>query len=85
MKASRSKRAATGIVAVIGLYGIVYFLSTEVFLGRLNLTRYRIRLFQSEMHLRAFQPLCFLESLVSSRDYEFSTQVRNHASLPPSE
>ena len=85
MRATGATRAATGIVAVIGLYGIAYFLSTELFLGRLDTTRYRVRLFQSETHRLIFQPLSILESLVSPRDREFSTQVRNHASLPPAE
>ena len=85
MKTTGSTRAAIGLVTVIALYGMAYLLSTEIFHGRIDATRYRIRLFQSDLHRRFFLPLSFLESLVSPRDQEFSTELRNHASLPPPE
>ena len=66
-------------------YGLACFLSTEVFQGRMDTTRYRIRLFQSERHLEAFRPMIAIEDCLRPREPEFSAQVQNHASLPPAE
>jgi hypothetical protein len=85
MKTKGSSRVATGIVMLGGIYIAAYLLSPDIFLGRIDTTRYRMRLFQSEMHRRVFQPLCFLENLGGRCGREFSAEVRNHASLPPPE
>jgi hypothetical protein len=85
MKATGSTRAAIGLVTAIALYALAHLLSTEVFHGRIDAARYRIRLFQSDLHRRVFVPLSFLEGLASPRDTEFSAEVRNHASIPPPE
>jgi hypothetical protein len=86
MKASGNKWTGSAVIAlVVVIYVLTYMFSTEVFNGRTNITRYQIRLFQSETHRRAFLPLTFLERLLAPRDREFSSQTWNHASLPPPE
>ena len=64
---------------------LTYLFSTEVFNARSNGNRYRIRLFESGTHRRAFLPLSLLEGLLAPGDPEFSVQTKNHASLPPAE
>ena len=85
MKTKVGSRTATALVVVVGLYVAAYLFSTEIHHGRLGADRFRIRIFQTEMHRRMFVALSFLEGLLSPRDREFSTQVANHASLPPPE
>lgn len=85
MKATGNRWTAAAVVAWVAVYVSTYLLSTEIFHGRLDATRYRIRLFQSEAHRRAFLPLSSLEGLLSPCDREFSAEIVNHASLPPPE
>ena len=85
MKTTGRSRATIGLVTIIGLYVAAYLLSTEIYRGQLGANRYRIRIFQNELHRQIFVPLSFLEGLVNLRDGEFSAQTKNHASLPPAE
>jgi hypothetical protein len=72
-------------ILILCPYGLAYLLSTEVFYGKMDTTRYRIRLFQTEWHLRVFRPMIAAEKWVRPREPEFSAQISNHASLPPAE
>ena len=85
MKAAGTTRVNLALAAGIFLYLSAYLVSTDVFLGLLGATRYRIRLFQSATHREVFRPLAFLESHMSPSDREFSAEVASHASLPPPE
>jgi hypothetical protein len=66
-----------------GLYASSYFLTTELFHGRLGDTRYRIRLFQTAWQMRLFSPLLTVEGWTRAAEPEFSGQVFDGASLPP--
>ncbi len=66
-------------------YGLAYLLSTEVFHGRMDATRYRIRLFQADWHIHVFRPMIAVEKWLRPQNPEFSVQVHNHASLPPAD
>ncbi len=70
---------------LLAAYVVAYPLTTEVFRGELGGTRHRIRLFRSEWHQRIFKPLLGLERRLRPATPEFSSQVRNGASLPPAE
>jgi hypothetical protein len=70
-------------LAALGVYIAAYLGSTVVFAGRLGETHYRIRLFRSELHYRAFRPLLAVEARLRPANSEFSGQVHTGASLPP--
>lgn len=70
---------------LLAAYVVAYLLTTEVYRGQLGGTCLRIRLFHSEWHQRFFKPLLGLEERLRPATPEFSSQVRNGASLPPAE
>ena len=72
-------------LALLFVYFAAYFLSTEVFHGRLGSTTYRIRLFRCEWHQRIFAPLLVIEEKVRPAEPQFSGQVHSGVSLPPPE
>ena len=73
------------LFVLLGIYIVVYFLTTEVYHGRLDGTRYRIRLFQSEWHERIFSPVLSVEKQLRPAQPEFSGQVHSGADLPPAD
>ena len=79
----RSKILVLSLIVLLGIYVGAYFLTTEVFHGRLGDTHYRIRLFQSAWHKRIFSPLLTVEQRLRPAEPEFSGQVHSGASLPP--
>jgi hypothetical protein len=73
------------MILIFSAYGLAYLLSTEVFHGRMDATRYRIRLFRTEWHLQVFRPMIAVEKWLRPQEPEFSAQIHDHASLPPAE
>jgi hypothetical protein len=72
-------------MGVLGIYLVAYMSSTEAFNGRMGSSAYRIRLFRSVCHQQVFAPLLAIEEQIYEDDYEFSSQIRDGASLPPYE
>lgn len=56
-----ARRILLPMILILSPYGLAYLLSTEVFHGRMDATRYRIRLFQTGWHLQVFRPMIAVE------------------------
>lgn len=67
--------------ALLVFYVVGYFLTSELYTGKLDETVFKVRLFRYEWQYVVWRPLADIERHLRSQT--FDCQIRNGASLPP--